>query len=130
MKSKILLTGWIKTLVCSYIISFIIGIGFAKIEIPALDWPHTIMRVAWAALSLNVILFIMSMLSLYLTLPKYYHNTLMRYFLYFGGIIMYAIALLFIHLSNTSKMFYLVVCVIYLIVSIFFYKRTIKALAA
>ncbi len=127
MNSKILLIGWVKTLICSFIASFLFGLGFAYLEMHGHDVSHTVGLIAWGALYLNAVLFIMSMLSLFLTVPNFYQNLLMRYVLYFGGCIMFVVALLFANIKDLDRAFYLLVSAIYLLVSIFFYRKLVKA---
>lgn len=127
MNSKLLLYGWLKTLGISFLLSIIFGLGFAMIEMHGRDLSHVTGLVAWGAAYLNAVLFIMSMLSLFLAVPQFYQNRLLRLLLYFGGTLMFVTALLFANIQDLDRAFYLMVGAIYLAVSILFYRRAVKS---
>lgn len=126
MNSKLLLFSWLKTLSVSFILSILVGLGFAMTEMHGRNLSQVAGLVAWGAAYLNAVLFIMSMVSLFLTVPQYYQNQLMRLLLHFGGSLMFVIALLFVNINGLDRAFYLMVGVVYMAVSIFFYRRLVK----
>jgi phosphatidylserine synthase len=75
---------------------------------------------------LNMIIFVMSLPSLFLTNINYWRNLPVRLLLYFSGSVVFIITALCMKLQPADKLVYLATGFIFIIVHAVFYYKTVK----
>ncbi|MCJ8208875.1 hypothetical protein MUY27_04090 [Mucilaginibacter sp. RS28] len=126
MTTRILLLNLLKTLAYSLVLTFIFGMAFFLIRTHGQDTGHAVPVILVGDLSLNLILFIMAIPSLFLTSPDLYRQTTRRLLLYFGGTAVFIVAALTRSNQLSSTIFYELAAVSFLLVQLFHYRALIK----
>ncbi len=115
-----------KTFIISTIISTAIVCVFYSVTQKTNDYMHVVNLVSSGVFLLNAILVIMSLPSLFLSLPHVWNSKIIKLLFYFSGILAFIITVFFIQLSKYDRVVYLITGAIFAIVHIVFYYRLIK----
>jgi len=117
------------TFIISTIISIAVICVFYSISQKTNDYAHVVQLVSSGAFLLNLILLIMSLPVLFLSFPEVRDNVSMRLLLNFSGPLVFIITAFFIQLNKYDRIVYLLTGLIFTVIRIFFYYKTIKRLS-
>jgi hypothetical protein len=119
-----------KQLFKGFLFSLIISVAASCIYFAAtqkdIDYSHVISPIMEGVFFLNIIVFIMSLPSLFLVNPLYWRNLPVRLLLYFSGPVIFIITTVCLKLQPSYKVVYLITGVVFLIVHSVFYYLTVK----
>jgi hypothetical protein len=119
-----------KQLFKGFLFSLIISVAASCIYFAAtqkdIDYSHVISPIMEGVFFLNIIVFIMSLPSLFLVNPVYWSNLPVRLLLYFSGPVIFIITASSLKLQPSYKVVYLITGVVFLIVHSVFYYLTVK----
>jgi hypothetical protein len=119
-----------KQLFKGFLFSLIISVAASCIYFAAtqkdIDYSHVISPIMEGVFLLNIIVFIMSLPSLFLVNPVYWSNLPVRLLLYFSGPVIFIITASSLKLQPSYKVVYLITGVVFLIVHSVFYYLTVK----
>lgn len=91
-----------------------------------IDYKNVISPIMEGVFFLNIIVFIMTLPSLFLVNPLYWNNLIVRLLLYFAGPIIFIITTLSLSLPPSYKIVYLITGVVFLLVHSVFYYLIVK----
>jgi len=115
-----------KTFLFAAAISIAISCIYFSVTQKGVDYSKSLPTIVQGILLLNIIVFVMSLPSLFLVNPAYWNNLTLRILLYFSGSVVFIITSLFLHLPPSSKVVYLVSGGVFLLVHAVFYYLTVK----
>ncbi|WP_183560252.1 hypothetical protein [Mucilaginibacter sp. SP1R1] len=115
-----------KTFLFSVILSIVANSIYYTVTQKGGDYSHVLTSLSEGIVLLNIIVFVMSLPSLFLVNPAYWNNLSVRLLLYFSGSVIFIITALSLHLQPSFKVVYLVTGGIFLLVHSVFYYLTVK----
>jgi hypothetical protein len=122
--------GLARPLFKAFIFSVILSIAASSIYYAVaqkgIDYMHALPKIFEGILFLNIIIFIMSLPSLFLVNAAYWNNLAVRLLLYFAGPVVFIITALTLKLPPADKAVYLLSGVIFLVVRVVFYYLAVK----
>lgn len=121
-RTKQLFKGFLFSLIISVAASCV----YFAVTQKDIDYSHVISPIMEGVFFLNIIVFIMSLPSLFLVNPLYWRNLLVRLLLYFSGPVIFIITASSLKLQPTYKVVYLITGVVFLIVHSIFYYLMVK----
>jgi hypothetical protein len=124
---KVLARQLFKTVIFSVILSIAVNSIYYAITQKGADYSTALPKICEGIVLLNIIVFIMSLPSLFLVNPAYWNNLPVRLPLYFGGPAAFIVTIFTMQLPPQYKVIYLITGFIFLIVhSVFYYLRIKK----
>jgi len=124
--------GLPKILFRTFILSVIIGIAATCIwyalahRQDGIDYSKVLPKIVIGSLFLNIILAGMSLPVFFFANPAIRQNKAMKLVLYFAGTVVLIITVLVSKSSENTKVFYLILAVIYAIIHTFYYFKTVN----
>lgn len=115
-----------KTFIFSVILSIAVNSIYYAIDQKGADYANALPKIFEGIVLLNIIVFVMSLPSLFLVNPAYWRNLPVRLPLYFGGSIAFIVTIFTMGLPPQYKIIYLLTGCIFLIVHSVFYYLTVK----
>jgi hypothetical protein len=115
-----------KTFIFSVILSIAANSIYYAISQKGADYSVALPKIMEGIVLLNIIVFIMSLPSLFLVNPAYWNNLPVRLPLYFGGPIAFIVTIFTMPLPPQYKVIYLLTGIIFLIVHTVFYYLKVK----
>lgn len=118
-----------KTFLFSVIISIVASCAYYALQNKALDQDlkNILPSLSESVAFLNIIIFIMSLPTLFLANPAYYKNLTIRLVLYYAGSIVFLVTAFRLQLSPENKALYFITAITFIIVhSVFYYLMTKK----
>ncbi|MDN3547145.1 hypothetical protein [Mucilaginibacter aquaedulcis] len=115
-----------KTFLFAAIISIAANCIYYSITQKGADYDKALPKVIEGIVLLNIIVFVMSLPSLFLVNQVYWNNLPVRLILYFSGSIVFLITSLLLNLPPQSKVVYLLTGGIFLVVHAVFYYLWVK----
>lgn len=117
-----------KTFIFSVILSIAINSIYYAVSQKGGNYSNTLPKIIEGIVLLNIIVFVMSLPSLFLINPLYWNNLPVRLPLYFGGSVAFIVTVFTMPLPPQYKVIYLVTGFTFLIVhTVFYYLRVKKA---
>ncbi len=128
---KVLARQLFKTFIFSVILSIAVNSIYYAVSQKGADYSQALPKIIEGIVLLNIIVFVMSLPSLFLVNPVYWNNLPVRLPLYFGGSVAFIVTIFTMPLPPQYKIIYLVTGFVFLIVhSVFYYLRIKKGIKA
>ena len=115
-----------KTFLFAVIISIAANCIYYSVIQKGVDYDKELPKIIEGIVLLNIIVFVMSLPSLFLVNLVYWNNLAVRLILYFSGSIVFIVTSLLLHLPPQSKVVYLLTGGIFLVVHGVFYYLWVK----
>jgi len=115
-----------KTFLFSLILSAAASSIYFAVTQKGQDYSHALPGVFEGVFFLNMMIFVMTLPSLFLVNPVYWNNLAVRLPLYFSGSIAFLVTALSMKLTPSDKFVYLLTGAIFIIVHSVFYYLTVK----
>ncbi|WP_184549346.1 hypothetical protein [Mucilaginibacter sp. FT3.2] len=113
-----------KTFLFSVILSIAVNSVYYAVTQKGIDYSHALPAIFEGIVFLNIIVFIMTLPTLFLANPLYWNNLVVRLPLYFSGSIAFLVTALTMQLTPSDRVVYLVTgCVFIIVHSVFYYLR-------
>jgi hypothetical protein len=115
-----------KTFIFSLFISIAANSIYYAIKQKGLDYSHGLPAIFEGIFFLNIMVFVMSLPTLFLVNASYWNNLAVRLPLYFSGSIAFIVTAMSMKLQAEEKVVYLLTGAIFMIVHSVFYYLTVK----
>lgn len=121
-RTKQLFKGFLFSLLISVAASCI----YFAVTQKGIDYSQALSPIMEGVFLLNIMVFVMTLPSLFLVNPVYWNNLAVRLLLYFSGPIVFIITASFLKIQPSYKVVYLLTGVIFLLVHAVFYYLMVK----
>lgn len=115
-----------KAFIFSVILSIAVSSIYYAVAQKGIDYTHALPKIFEGILFLNIIIFIMSLPSLFLVNAAYWNNLVVRLLLYFAGPVVFIITALTLKLPPADHVVYLLTGVVFIVVRVVFYYLAVK----
>ncbi len=115
-----------KAFIFSVILSIAASSIYYAVAQKGLDYSSALPKIFEGIAFLNIIIFIMSLPSLFLVNPVYWNNLAVRLLLYFAGPVVFIITAATLKLPPADKVVYLLTGIIFIVVRAVFYYLLVK----